>query len=134
MTPSRSPLRVALLALSLAAACGTEGTQGSAPVITDLTLDPTTVALGTSTLTARFTVNDADLDANAFLVHLTGPDRVTRTLGPSTITNLAGRNNVVVMARISLILNAAGAYTVELQVNDLAGHGSNRLGGTVTAN
>ena len=48
------------------------------------------------------------------------------------ITGLAGNTGVPVTARIALILNVAGQYTLEVQVNDAAGHASNRLSGTLT--
>ncbi len=121
-----------LLGAALFAGCGTDGTAGSAPVITELTLDPTSVARGTATISARFVVTDADRDANAFQVRLVAPGGAVSNLGPSMITGLAGNTGVPVTARIALILNVAGQYTLEVQVNDAAGHASNRLGGTLT--
>jgi hypothetical protein len=131
----RSPstrLVTGLLGLALIAGCGSDVAAGSAPVISSLTLDPSSVAHGTVMISARFTVTDADLDANAFQVRLISPGGASSSLGPAMITGLAGHSGVPVTVGLTLALNVAGQFTLEFQVNDAAGHASNRLSGVVT--
>ena len=110
------------------------GSDGSAPVVTDLVVGPLTVPVGTATAitgTIRFTDSDGDVDQIAAAVTFAG----ARTeVGPANIQPSPGDvKEGSVAVGLSLSPPVAGTYELEVWLLDESDNKSNKLTVSVTA-
>jgi hypothetical protein len=126
------PLLVLGLLVGLVAGCGED--SGTAPAISDLTLQTTSVVVGQqATVSGQFTFSDPDGDVESFSVTVTAPTGASQTVGPQAIQGAAGVTDGPVALALVFNPGVAGDYVLEVWVTDGAGNESNRLTGTVTA-
>jgi hypothetical protein len=125
-------LAFALLATLLSAGCGED--QGTAPTISDLSLQTTSVTVGQqATVTGQFTFSDPDGDLESFSVEVTAPTGLSQTVGPQAIQGAAGVTDGPISLAVVFNPGVAGDFVLDVWVVDGAGNESNHLTGTVTA-
>jgi hypothetical protein len=131
---TRVPVLVSvLLASLLAVGCGED--KGTAPTISDLTIQTTSVTVGEQvTVSGQFTFSDPDGDLESFSVEVTAPTGLSQTVGPQAIQGAAGVTTGPVGLAVVFNPGVVGDYVFAVWVTDSAGNDSNRLSGTVTAN
>ena len=127
-----SALVIVLLGSVLCLGCG--GDEGTAPAISDLTLQTTSGAVGVqATISGQFTFTDPDGDLESFSVEVTAPNGQSQTLGPQPIQGASGLTTGPVGLAVVLNPPVAGDYALAVWVTDGAGNDSNRLDATFTA-
>lgn len=134
-----APLLAALLVLPIACddagGDGGDGPTGTAPTISQLQLNPTTISVGvTTTLTGNFQLGDPDGDATVALIELDLPAGAgTQSLSDTPLQGVAGQQLVSVTLQVMLNVPVAGEYTLRIRVRDSANNLSNALETVVTA-
>ncbi len=117
--------------LSLLFACGLFlcDSSGEPPVLSDLTLSPSDIAVGTpTTVRASLRYGDPDGDILEVLFAIQGPGAdVTQTLPITGDRGTAGQLQV----DLQLTLPAAGMYEVTLRIRDANGNTSAPIRGTL---
>ena len=122
-------LPVLLAALS---GCGSSGASEPAPVISDLSLTPTSVSAGkAATLTGTLTASDADaaVAVSSLDATITLPGGASQALPPTPLQAPPGL--AVVTFTLELTPPTAGSYEVAVFVTDTDGKTSNTLSATV---
>lgn len=136
-------LGMALLASASASASGCASTAndandggsaaGSAPIIRAFTLSTTTLTAGKlETLSGEFTYEDVDADVSQFEITIKAGAQ-TSTLPKSAVQNAGGMKSGKAAVAIALQVPQAGPVEVRLIVTDSAGHSSNELRVSLTA-
>ena len=121
-----------LLATLLSAGCSDD--QGTAPAISDLSLQTTSVPVGQqATVSGQFTFSDPDGDLESFSVQVTAPTGQSQTVGPQAIQGAAGVTDGPIGLAVVFNPGVAGDFVLDVWVVDSAGNESNHLTGTVTA-
>ncbi|MBI5477669.1 MAG: hypothetical protein HY906_02370 [Deltaproteobacteria bacterium] len=132
MRPLIPVLASLLLAGLLSAGCSED--TGTAPAISDLTLQTTTVTVGQqATVSGQFTFSDPDGDLESFSVQVTAPTGLSQTVGPQAIQGAAGVTAGPITLAVVFNPGVAGDFVLDVWVVDSAGNESNRLTSTVTA-
>ena len=127
---------VALLAATLIAGCGGSSgdAEGTAPTIRDLTLTPTSIAVGAqATMTGALTFDDPDGDLSQVGVEITLPNGTKQALPKSAVQGASGLKEGPVDVALVVLPPTAGTYGIDVFVVDQAGHESNHLTVDVTA-
>ena len=129
---ARRKLAWVVLFLSIAG-CGHED-LGPVPILSDLTIENPSVAVGSPTqVTGSMSYQDGDGDVASLYIRVTTPDRQSQTIGPSPASGVSGRRAGTLGFGFALSVESAGDYVLELWVVDARDNESNRLSGTVTA-
>jgi hypothetical protein len=127
-------MRTTMLLLTWLAACSGDGGSASAPTLSQLELEPTSVAVGQNAAIAG-TVAFADADGDVAEVGMTVvlPDGRAQDVARTAVTGTDGLEAGTLQLSLQLTPPAAGIYTLEVFVIDEAGHESNRVSQEVTA-
>lgn len=132
MRPLVPVLALVLVAGLLSPACSED--QGTAPTISDLSIQTTTVPVAQpATVSGQFTFNDPDGDVESFSVEVTAPTGQTQTVGPEPIQGAEGMTTGPVGLAVLFNPGVVGDYVLSVWVTDSAGNDSNLLTGTVSA-
>ena len=111
--------------------CG--GADGAAPVISNLTYSPMTVPVGQlTTIMGSFDFTDPDGDTSDIDISVMQGGQ-TQKLAAAKIQNSAGIKMGKLQVAVALLAPTAGAAQFAVTVVDEAGHTSNALTGSVTA-
>ena len=108
-------------------------TTGSAPKISAFTLSRSTIAAGKlETLTGEFNYEDSDADVSQFVMTIKAGAQ-SSVLPKSDVVNASGMKSGKAAVAVALQVPQAGPVEVHLAVTDTAGHTSNELVVSVTA-
>ena len=116
--------------------CGSDddGDKGSAPSIDSLSYSPETITMGQqATISGTLSFSDPDGDLSGIAYAITTPSGQSQTAPQSPLQGTAGHTAGVLQFAFALIPPEAGQYPFEIWVSDAAGHASNHLSGTLTA-
>lgn len=114
-----------VLALAVLAACGSDDDSGSAPTISSMSLSPGQVAVGVQAMVGgTIAFEDPDGDVENIELDLASPGGMHSAME----VEVSGTDDVVdgtVAFTITLLLPAAGSYTISAQLVDTHGNFSN---------
>jgi hypothetical protein len=112
------------LLFSTLAACG--GSSGAAPTISNLSIKPSTVSVGTaSTVTGTLVVSDGDLDETEIDATITLPNGQSQALPPTVLQGAATQTSAAIQFAMLIDPPTAGKYVVSITVKDMEGMPSN---------
>lgn len=126
---------VGVLAVVALGACETDGSSdpGTAPTISALTSDKTTIAVGSQqNLTLGFQFTDPDGDVTTAHATIT-IDGVPPASAKTAIQGASGQTAGAGAMIVGIIAPKAGEITVKVELEDAAGNFSNELQTKVTA-
>jgi hypothetical protein len=127
-------LVAAVMSAAAMAGCGSDDGGGSAPVVDDLSVTPTTVTAGVAesmTVVVTFSDNDGDLEeANVGITPEGGAETV---LDPATIEDAAGIKAGQFSIQLGITLPGPGSYELRVWLTDGEGNKSKSEKITITA-
>jgi hypothetical protein len=127
-------LSTCILGLSLTAACsGSPANSGVAPKVSNLTLSQTTVKVGkVETITGDVSFSDPDGDVTQLGITLVQGGK-TFAVPKAQVPTVAGMTTGKVAYQLTVGASQPGVVEAVVVVYDAAGHASNALTATVTA-
>jgi hypothetical protein len=117
---------------ALATGC-TSQVGGTAPVISGLVLDPSTVEAGaTQSLQGTLSFEDPDADILEVQTWMLAPGQPAMAGPTSAVAGARGQQTGTVSLALIAAFPSAGEYEVEVRVRDAEGNDSNALRGQIT--
>ena len=127
----RSIMAGLLLLATGVLACGDGSATGTAPTLSDLSFNSTTVA-PSSTITRTMKISDPDgLGGMTVTLSLTGPASAQSTIPVQSASDAVTSASVPFVVALSAA-TPTGTYTFTVTATDSEGNDSNALSGTVT--
>lgn len=120
--------------VALGCAACSDADDGQGPTISALTYSPKNMAVGQSNTisgTMLFADPDGDLDELAASILL--PSGARQDIAPTKIQSVAGMKSGPLSWSMLIRPPVAGTYSLDLHVEDAAGHASNTMTAVITA-